>query len=63
MSDADYKQGFVDGLTAYAIWNDGEQTVGSLGRTLKNAVADVERTWNYMPPSGPVAHEEDFGHD
>lgn len=42
-----YKQGFIDGITAYAHHKDGGLFVGTTGRILKSAVADVESTWNY----------------
>jgi len=45
-----YKQGFIDGMKAYAWWNDGHEEVGTTGTTLKKAVEDVEKTWNYNPP-------------
>lgn len=45
-----YRQGFIDGLTAYAHWRDGHQEVGTTGRTLKEAVEKVEETWNWSPP-------------
>lgn len=47
---AAYKLGFIDGMAAYAWWKDGTQQVGTTGRTLKQAVAEVEKTWNYRPP-------------
>lgn len=50
MSDA-YKHGFIDGIRAYAWHKDGRQEVGTTGRTLKEAIAEVENTWNYAPPS------------
>ena len=52
MSDA-YKQGFLDGIAAYA-WNkDGCLWVGTTGTTLKQAQQNVEKTWNYSPvPAG-----------
>lgn len=45
-----YEQGFIAGLTAYAVWNDGEQTVGSSRTPLKQAIAEMKETWNYSPP-------------
>ena len=39
-----YKQGFIDGLRAYAYWKDGIQYVGISGRTLKKA---IEETWYF----------------
>ena len=46
----DYRQGFIDGLTAYAWWQDGVQYVGTAGKTLKQAIQDVEETWNFNQP-------------
>jgi len=52
----EYKRGFIDGLTAFAHWRDGVQRVGtSSERPLKQAVEEVEHTWNYLPPT----HAED----
>lgn len=45
-----YKQGFLDGIRAYAWHKDGAQQVGTTGKTLKEAQANVEKTWNYAPP-------------
>ena len=45
----DYKRGFEDGVRAYAWHKDGHQEVGTTGKTLKNALANVEKTWNYQP--------------
>lgn len=42
-----YKQGFIDGITCYAHWNDGVQEVGTCGRTLKEAIKKIEESWNY----------------
>lgn len=42
-----YKQGFIDGLTAYAHNKDGTQHVGTTGKTLKDAIDQVEQTWNF----------------
>ena len=56
---ADYKQGFLDGIRAYAWHKDGHQEVGTTGKTLKDALANVEKTWNYAPPPSPeyVSHD------
>jgi hypothetical protein len=63
--DEIYRRGFEDGVTAYAHWKDGVQYVGTTGRRLVDAIAEdkIERTWNYEPPSGPLAFEEDFRDD
>ena len=49
MDNAAYKQGFIDGITAYAYQNNGTSYVGTTGRTLENAILEVEQTWNYAP--------------
>lgn len=36
-----YKEGYKDGLTAYAWWKDGVQYVGSCGTTLKDAMKEL----------------------
>lgn len=46
----EYKEGFIDGITAYAHSKDGQQYVGTTGSTLREAVANVEDTWNYHNP-------------
>lgn len=50
-----YKQGFIDGLTAFAHWKDGDQLVGTCGWTLKKALEEIETLSTYkklqeMPP-------------
>ena len=35
-----YRQGYEDGLRAYAWWKDGVQYVGSCGTTLKQALKE-----------------------
>lgn len=37
-----YYQGIRDGVTDYAYWRDGVQYVGTSGRTLKEALADID---------------------
>jgi len=54
---SDYDQGFIDGLNAYASWKDGIKYVGTTGTTLKQAVQDINLTWNYTPPK-PEANDE-----
>jgi len=39
----DYYDGVKEGLSRYAWWKDGEQYVGTCGRTLREALADAER--------------------
>lgn len=41
-----YYDGIIEGLSRYAWWKDGVQYVGTCGRTLKEAIADVERERN-----------------
>ncbi len=51
MGSADaYRAGFADGVAAYAHMKSGVSYVGTTGRTLKEAIANVEQTWNYRPP-------------
>ena len=45
-----YKRGFIDGITAYAWWGEGQQYVGTSGKSKIKAINDVEQTWNYSPP-------------
>jgi len=45
----EYKQGFIDGLSCYAWWKDGVQYVGTTGKTLKEAIEEVEKSWNFIP--------------
>lgn len=53
-----YDQGFIDGLTAYAINRGGEQVVGHGHRTLKDAVERRHEGWSY---TGPRSEEVDHG--
>jgi hypothetical protein len=34
-----FLQGFIDGVTLYAVWKDGEQVVGCMQTPLKTAIA------------------------
>jgi hypothetical protein len=47
---ADYDKGFLDALSTYAYWVDGEQYVGTSGTSLKEARASYKRAHNYDPP-------------
>ncbi len=38
-----YKEGYKDGLTAYAWWKDGIEYVGTCGTTLKEALKHLNR--------------------
>ena len=46
MNDAgrihEYFNGIVEGVRLYAWWKDGEQYVGTCGKTLKEAISDIE---------------------
>ena len=42
-----YKQGYIDGLTAFAWWKDGVQYVGTSQTPLKKAIDTMEESWNY----------------
>lgn len=44
-----YDRGFIDALTAYAVWHDGVLTVGANIYTLRQAVERMEQTYNYNP--------------
>jgi len=39
------QEGIKEGITLYAWWKDGVQYVGTCGRTLKEALADVNKEW------------------
>ena len=47
----EYKRGFTDGLACYAHWKNGEQLVGTLPTLLKQAIEEIEHSWNYLPPT------------
>ena len=38
----EYFNGIVEGVRLYAWWKDGEQYVGTCGKTLKEAIRDIE---------------------
>jgi len=38
----EYFNGIVEGVRLYAWWKDGEQYVGTCGKTLKEAISDIE---------------------
>ena len=38
----EYFNGIVEGVRLYAWWKDGEQYVGTCGKTLKEAIKDIE---------------------
>ncbi len=35
---SDYEKGFIAGITLFAWWKDGEQYVGTCGKTLSSAI-------------------------
>jgi len=57
MDNAAYKQGFIDGIKAYAYQNNGTSYVGTTGRTLEKAILDVEKTWNFDHSPSEVAQQ------
>jgi len=42
--------GFLEGLEAYAYWNDGTQYVGSCGTTLDKAMKDAQLEGTFANP-------------
>jgi hypothetical protein len=40
----EYYSGIIEGVRLYAWWKDGEQFVGT-GKTLKEAIKDIEAEW------------------
>jgi hypothetical protein len=38
-----YYKGLREGVSNYAYWRDGVQHVGTTGRTLKEAIGDIDR--------------------
>lgn len=40
--EKEYKRGLEAGIREYAWWKDGEQFVGTCGKTLQQALADTE---------------------
>jgi len=47
-----YKLGFIDGLRCFAHWKDGVEYVGTCGKTLKEAIAEVETLGTYRKDLG-----------
>ena len=45
----EYKQGFIDGLKAFAWWKDGKEVLGTSEIPLKDTIDNVEDVWNYDP--------------
>jgi hypothetical protein len=54
---ASYDAGYQAGLKAYAWWKDGQQNVGTCGRTLKQALAERKASFNYAPDHVDVLPE------
>ena len=41
-----YRLGYIDALRRYAHWVDGEQFVGTCGKTLAEAIAEFDETYS-----------------
>ena len=63
MDNAAYRQGFIDGIKAYAYQNNGTFYVGTTGRTLEKAILEVEQTWNYAPSPTEVVKLKHSNHE
>lgn len=37
-----YREGLIDGVRRFAYWKDGKQHVGTSGKTLEEAIAEIE---------------------
>lgn len=37
------REGIIEGMARFAWWKDGTEYVGTCGRTLKDAIADLEK--------------------
>lgn len=46
--DKEYKKGLIDGVTRYAWWKDGVQYVGTFGKTLKQAIEEIDFEIKHM---------------
>ena len=46
----DYKKGFEDGVRCFAWWKDGVEYVGTTGKTLACALADIKALHGFQPP-------------
>jgi hypothetical protein len=44
-----YRQGYIDGMTSFAWWQNGEEMVGTCGTTLKTAVVNVHKSVFFRP--------------
>ena len=56
---AQYRQGFCDGVTVFAVWKDGHQEVGVIRRPLSAVLAEVEKLSGYRPPKPALRGEEE----
>ena len=56
-NEVDYARGYIDGLTAYAWWRDGEQYVGTTGTRLSEAIHLMLawRGWARIPDPAEAA--------
>jgi len=43
----DFCQGMIEGFKTYAHWKDGVQYVGTTGKTLKDAIKEVDEIKGY----------------
>lgn len=43
----EFIEGVIEGMTAFAVWQDGTQYVGAGGKTLKEAVAEAKEGMGY----------------
>jgi len=44
-----YDRGFIDGMRAFAHWKNGQELVGTTGKTLKDAIEKRMEIWSYTP--------------
>lgn len=49
-----YEQGFIEGMTAYAISKNGTQVIGN-DRPLRGCIEELYTTWNFNPPADATA--------
>jgi hypothetical protein len=63
MDNAAYKQGFIDGIKAYAYMNNGTFYIGTTGGTLEKAILEVEKTWNYATSPTEVVKLRHSNHE
>lgn len=42
--DEAYRRGYIDALSNYAVWRDGQQYVGVLARPLKEVIEEVRQS-------------------